>query len=101
MSQLFERLHLPIESRLPAFGGATAWLNSEPLKPEDVHGKVVLVDFGTFTCINWIRTLPYIRTWAETYGKHGLVTVGVQTPEFDIEHDIESVRRALDAMHLD
>jgi thiol-disulfide isomerase/thioredoxin len=94
VNELFERIPLPIKPKLPAFDGATGWLNSEPLTPADVRGKVVLVDFWTYTCINWIRTLPYIRAWAETYGPHGLVVVGVHTPEFSIEHDIDSVRRA-------
>jgi len=98
---LFERLHLPIESRLPAFTGATEWINSKPLSPNELLGKVVLADFGTFTCINWIRTLPYIRAWDARYRDYGLVTVGMQTPEFDMEHDLDSVRRSLRAMHVD
>jgi len=101
VNDLFDRLRLPFESRLPEFTGATEWLNSKPLTRDDLTGKVALVDFGTFTCINWIRTLPYIRSWAETYGASGLVTIGVQTPEFEIEHDLESVRRALHALHVD
>lgn len=92
---------LPVESRLPAFDGATGWLNAEPLTPADLHGKVVLADFWTFTCINWLRTLPYVRAWAETYGPHGLVVVGVHTPEFGIEHNIDSVRRAARDMRVD
>lgn len=83
---------------MPGFDGATGWLNSDPVSAEDVAGRVVLVDFWTFTCINWIRTLPYTRSWAETYGPHGLVVVGVHTPEFSLEHDPERVRRA--ARHL-
>jgi hypothetical protein len=98
---LFERLRLPFEARLPEFTGATEWLNSEPLSPARLRGKVVLVDFGTFTCINWIRTLPYVRAWATTYSASGLVAIAVQTPEFEIEHDLDSVRRALDAMHVE
>jgi hypothetical protein len=101
MNDLFDRLRLPFESRLPEFTGATEWLNSEPLTPDGLKGKVVLVDFGTFTCINWIRTLPYVRGWAGTYGAAGLVTIGVQTPEFEMEHHLESVRRSLEAMHVD
>jgi thiol-disulfide isomerase/thioredoxin len=99
-NELFERLHLPVHSRLPAFAGATGWLNSEPLTPAVLHGKVVLVDFGTFTCINWIRTLPYIRAWHERYREHGLVTVGVQTPEFEIEHDTGRIEQALRDMQI-
>ena len=101
VNELFERMHLPFESRLPPFTGANGWLNSAPLAPSDLQGKVVLVDFGTFTCINWIRTLPYIRAWHERYRGHGLVTVGVQTPEFEIEHDESRVRRALGDMHVE
>jgi len=81
-NQLFSRFPLPVESRLPPFSGATGWLNSRPLLPTALHGKVVAVDFWTYTCINWLRTLPYIRAWADTYAAHGLVMVGVHTPEF-------------------
>lgn len=91
---LIERIPMPIKPKLPGFAGATDWLNSGPLAPEDVRGKVVLADFWTFTCINWIRTLPYLRAWAETYGPHGLVVVGVHTPEFGIERQLDDVRRA-------
>jgi hypothetical protein len=101
VNDIFERLHLPLESRLPAFTGATGWLNSKPLAPADVHGKVVLADFGTFTCINWIRTLPYIRAWDERYRDYGLVTVGIQTPEFEMEHDGDRVEQSLKAMHVE
>jgi thiol-disulfide isomerase/thioredoxin len=74
---------------------AKAWLNSEPLTAGRLRGKVVLIDFWTYTCINWIRTLPYVRAWAEKYREHGLVVVGVHTPEFGFEHDLEQVRRAV------
>jgi hypothetical protein len=100
VNELFEHLHLPVESRLPAFTGATGWLNSKPLTPSDTHGNVLVVDFGTFTCVNWIRTLPYIRAWHERYRGHGLLTVGVQTPEFGVEHDTERIRRALDDLRV-
>ena len=73
---------LPIEGELASFAGATGWLNSEPLSPADLRGKVVLVDFWTFTCVNWLRTFPYVRAWAEKYGDKGLVVIGVHTPEF-------------------
>jgi thiol-disulfide isomerase/thioredoxin len=89
------------ESRLPTFDGATGWLNTEPLTAADLHGKVVLVDFWTYTCINWIRTLPYIRSWAQTYGSHGLVVVGVHTPEFNVEHNVERVSRAAQTMRVE
>ena len=85
------------ESRMPSLAGATAWLNSDPLTPGDLEGRVVLVDFGTYTCINWLRTLPHIRAWAERYREHGLVVVGIQTPEFEFEHDLDSVRREVSA----
>jgi thiol-disulfide isomerase/thioredoxin len=84
---------LSVEGRLPGFDGANGWLNSEPLTVEGLSGKVVLVDFWTYTCINWLRTLGYTRAWAEKYAEHGVVTIGVHTPEFPFEHDIEKVRR--------
>jgi thiol-disulfide isomerase/thioredoxin len=98
--QLFERLQLPVGTELPTFDGATAWLNSTPLTPEDLHEKVVLVDFWTYTCINWLRTLPYLRAWHDVYTHHGLVVVGVHTPEFGIEHDLEQVERATHALRV-
>jgi thiol-disulfide isomerase/thioredoxin len=81
-----------VEGHLPGFDGATGWLNSPPLAERDLRGKVVVVDFWTYTCINWLRTLPYVRAWAEKYRAHGLVVVGVHTPEFGFEHDVDSVR---------
>jgi thiol-disulfide isomerase/thioredoxin len=91
---------LPVESRLPGFDGAVGWLNSAPLTPEDLRGKVVLVDFWTYTCINWLRTLGYVRAWDERYRDQGLVVVGVHTPEFPFERDEDNVRRAVADMHL-
>jgi thiol-disulfide isomerase/thioredoxin len=91
---------LPVEGRLPGFDGATGWVNSEPLAGEDLRGKVVLVDFWTYTCINWLRTLAYVRAWAERYREHGLVVVGVHTPEFLFERDADNVRRAAAAMKI-
>jgi thiol-disulfide isomerase/thioredoxin len=82
------------------FEGATAWLNSPTLAAAQLRGKVVLVDFGTYTCINWLRTLPHIRAWAEKYKDHGLVVVGVHTPEFEFEKDMENVRRAVKNLRL-
>jgi thiol-disulfide isomerase/thioredoxin len=82
---------LPDEGRLAPFDGATAWLNSEPLTPEGLRGRVVLVDFWTYTCVNWLRTLPYIRAWASKYEQAGLTVVGVHTPEFGFESDIGNV----------
>jgi len=85
---------LPIEGELPSLASATGWLNSPPLTAAGLRGGVVLVDFWTYTCINWLRTLPYLRAWAEKYQDHGLVVIGVHTPEFDFEHDLDNVRRA-------
>jgi thiol-disulfide isomerase/thioredoxin len=89
------------EGHLPGFDGATGWLNSPPLTAADVRGKVVLVDFWTYTCINWLRTLSYIRAWAEKYHDSGLVTVAVHTPEFPFEHDVDNVRQAAKDMRIE
>jgi len=86
---------LPVEGELPSFGGATGWLNSPPLTPDGLREKVVLVDFWTYTCINWRRQLPYVRAWAARYSGQGLVVIGVHTPEFGFEHDPDNVRRAV------
>jgi thiol-disulfide isomerase/thioredoxin len=79
---------------MPALDGATGWLNSEPLGPDDLRGHVVLVHFWTLTCINWLRTEPYVRAWAQAYRDDGLIVIGVHTPEFSFEHDLDLVRRA-------
>jgi thiol-disulfide isomerase/thioredoxin len=76
------------------------WLNTEPLRPDDLRGKVVLVDFWTFTCVNWLRTLPYVRAWAEKYKDRGLVVIGVHTPEFNVEKDFANVTRASAALDV-
>jgi thiol-disulfide isomerase/thioredoxin len=89
------------EGHLPGFNGATGWLNSEPLTAEGLRGKVVLVDFWTYTCINWLRTLGYVRAWAEKYSEPGLVVVGVHTPEFPFEHDVDNVREAAKEMRVE
>jgi thiol-disulfide isomerase/thioredoxin len=81
-------------SDLASLSGATAWLNSAPLTAADLHGKVVLVDFWTYTCINWLRTLPYVRAWAAQYKEQGLVVIGVHTPEFSFEENVDNVREA-------
>jgi thiol-disulfide isomerase/thioredoxin len=91
---------LPVEGELASFGGATGWLNSPPLTPAGLRGKVVLVDFWTYTCINWLRQLPYVRAWAGKYAEHGLVVIGVHTPEFEFEHDPVNVRRAVQDMQI-
>jgi thiol-disulfide isomerase/thioredoxin len=92
---------LPVERPMPALRGANAWVNSQPLNTQDLRGKVVLVDFWTYTCINWRRTMPYLRAWAEKYQDNGLVVVGVHTPEFSFEKDLDNVRRAAKAERVD
>ena len=86
---------LPVEGMLASLAGATAWLNSQPLMAEGLRGKVVLVDFWTYTCINWQRTQPYVRYWAEKYKDQGLVVIGVHTPEFGFEKNVDNIRPAL------
>src|ERR1041384_5022666 len=93
--------HVPGEGKMPSLDGANEWLNARPLTEGDLRGKVVLVDFWTYTCINWLRTLPYVRAWAEKYKGRGLVMIGVHTPEYGFEHDLENVRRAVKDMHVD
>jgi thiol-disulfide isomerase/thioredoxin len=94
-------LRLPVEGRLRSFDGATGWLNSPPLTPGGLRGKVVLADFWTYTCINWLRQLPYVRAWHAKYAGEGLVVIGVHTPEFPFEHDADNVRRAVKDMAID
>jgi thiol-disulfide isomerase/thioredoxin len=96
-----EEAQLPVEGELPSFAGATGWLNSQPLKPDDLRGKVVLVEFWTYTCINWLRTEPYVRAWAEKYKDKGLVVIGVHTPEFPFEKEIDNIRKAAKSMKID
>src|SRR5688572_21244646 len=89
------------ESReLDAIGQATQWINSPPLSAASLHGKVVLVQFGTYSCINWLRTLPYIRAWAHKY-RLNLVVIGVHTPEFEFEHTVDNVRLAMRQMRIE
>jgi thiol-disulfide isomerase/thioredoxin len=85
---------LPIEGELPSLAGATEWLNSPLLTAAGLRGKVVLVEFWTYTCVNWLRTLPYVRAWAAKYKDSGLVVIGVHTPEFSFEGAVDNVRRA-------
>jgi hypothetical protein len=92
---LSERVHLP------PFAGATEWLNSEPLGPAELRGHVVLVNFWTWTCINWLRQEPYVRAWSRGYRDDGLIVIGVHTPEFAFEHDIDGVRRATSERAID
>jgi len=86
---------LPVEGRLPSLTGATGWINSPPLTAESLRGKVVLVDFWTYSCINCLRSLPYVEAWAEKYRRQGLVVIGVHTPEFAFEKDPANVRKAV------
>lgn len=87
-------IRLPEGGTLSTLSQADAWLNTRPLAPADLRGRVVLINFWTYSCINWIRTAPYVRAWAEKYGDQGLVVIGVHTPEFAFEADIDNVRRA-------
>ena len=91
---------LPIEGEMPSLDGATGWLNSPPLTPAFLRGKVVLVQFWTYTCINWRRSSPYVRAWAEKYKDQGLVVIGVHTPEFEFEKNLDNVRWAAGDMRV-
>src|SRR5207237_3897940 len=88
----------PAGAPMPSLDGATAWINTPALRPPSLAGKVVLVQFWTYSCINWLRTMPYVRAWAERYGGRGLVVLGVHSPEFAFEKSLERVRRAVTAM---
>jgi thiol-disulfide isomerase/thioredoxin len=92
---LFERVHMP------SFAGATEWLNSEPLGSAELRGHVVLANFWTLTCINWLRQEPYVRAWSQAYRDDGLIVIGVHTPEFSFEHDVELVRQATNERAID
>jgi len=92
---------LPVEGELPSLAGAIEWLNSPPLTAAGLRGKVVLIDFWTYTCINWRRTRPYVYAWAEKYKDQGLVVIGVHTPEFTFEKDADNVRRAAKEIGVD
>lgn len=86
---------LPVEGTLPSLDGAVQWLNSPPLTAEALKGKVVLVDFWTYSCINCLRSLPYVKAWAEKYRDQGLVVIGVHAPEFAFERDVNNVTKAM------
>jgi thiol-disulfide isomerase/thioredoxin len=88
-------------TRMPSFAGASGWLNSEPLSPAELGGHVVLVNFWTLTCINWLRQEPYVRAWSQAYRDDGLVVIGVHTPEFGFEQEIDRVRQAITARAID
>ncbi len=85
---------LPVEGQFPGLNGAVEWLNSPPLTAEGLRGKVVLIDFWTYSCINCLRTLPYVKAWADKYKEQGLVVIGVHAPEFAFERNIDNVRKA-------
>ena len=86
---------------LPSLGGATAWLNTEPLGPAELRGRAVLVNFWTWTCINWLRQEPYVRAWSQAYRDDGLVVIGVHTPEFSFEHQVDLIRKAAQERAID
>ena len=92
---------LPVEGHMPSLDGAVEWLNSKPLTTAQLQGKVVLIDFWTYTCVNWTRTLPYVRAWAQKYKASELVVIGVHTPEFGFERDLGNVRWAIKEMGVD
>jgi thiol-disulfide isomerase/thioredoxin len=92
---VFERQHMP------SLVGATEWLNSEPLGPAELQGRVVLFNFWTLTCINWLRQEPYVRAWSQAYRDEGLVVIGVHTPEFSFERELDRVRQATKDMAID
>jgi thiol-disulfide isomerase/thioredoxin len=92
---------LPVEGALPTLAGATTWLNSPPLTAASLRGKVVLVDFWTYTCINSLRPLPYVRAWAKKYKDKGLVVIGVQAPEFTFEKNLDNVGRSVRDLRID
>lgn len=94
-------IQLPVEGNFPSLGGATGWLNTAPMTAASLRGKVVAIDFWTYSCINWIRTLPYVRAWAEKYKDQGLVVLGVHSPEFAFEKNVDLVRRAVQDMRVD
>lgn len=89
-----------VEGQLPSLAGATAWINSPPLTPQSLRGKVVLVDFWTYSCINCLRTLPYVKAWSEKYKNNGLVVLGVHAPEFAFEKDLKNVQHAVTEMKI-
>ena len=86
---------------MPPLVGASGWLNSEPLIAAELRGRVVLVDFWTLTCINWLRQEPYVRAWSQAYRDDGLIVIGVHTPEFSFEHEIDRVRQATEDRAID
>ena len=94
-------MEIASSSELASLARADEWLNSPPLTAQALRGKVVLIDFWTYTCINWLRTLPYVRAWAEKYRDQGLVVIGVHAPEFAFEKNLNNVRRAVKDLRVD
>ena len=92
---------LPVEGDFPELDGATTWLNSESLTPAALRGKAVVVQFCTFSCVNWLRTLPYVRAWERKYRDAGLVVIGAHSPEFPFEHDVARIQSAIDEMGVE
>ena len=90
-----------VAGELASLASATTWLNTPPLSEAGLRGKVVLIDVWTYTCINWLRTLPYVRAWSQKYRDQGLVVIGVHAPEFAFEHDLDNVRRAAKDMRVE
>jgi thiol-disulfide isomerase/thioredoxin len=86
---------------MPPLDGATEWLNTEPLGPDELRGHVVLVNFWTLTCINWLRQEPYVRAWSRAYRDDGLIVIGAHTPEFQFEHDVDLIRKAIEVREID
>jgi thiol-disulfide isomerase/thioredoxin len=93
-------IRLGVEGSFPSLRSSTGWLNSQALTPAELRGKVVLVEFWTYSCINWLRTLPDVRAWADKYKDQGLVVVGVHTPEFEFEKSLDNIRRAVKDMRI-
>ena len=91
----------PVEGTMPPLDGAVQWLNSPPLTAQALRGKVVLIDFWTYSCVNCLRTLPYVRAWYDKYKDQGLVVIGVHAPEFAFEKDIDNVKRAVRDLKVD
>ncbi len=92
---------IPVDGELRSLGAATTWLNSPPLTAAELRGKVVAIDFWTYSCINWMRAVPYTRAWAEKYKDRGLVVIGVHAPEFSFEKELDNVRRAAKDLRVD
>ena len=92
--------HVTSEGKLPSLDGATAWLNSPPLRAADLRGRVVVLQFWSYTCVDWLRTFPYLVAWEDRYTSAGLLVIGVHVPEHSFEHDVENVRRAVNGLGI-